>query len=113
MKPIVNGLFPIQNTNQKKTVYNSKILSWGEYGDGEYTIKNTAFPMGLYIAVGSNSRIQKRCTIIQPGDIIYIPYPGGGAVEIQFVSETKIKVSGTNSIYLVREIISREWIDRP
>ena len=68
--------------------------------------------MNLYIAVGSNSRIQKRCTILQTGDVIAIPYLGG-AVEIQFINETTIKISGTNSIYLVREIISREWIDRP
>ena len=101
-----------KNTNQKKTVYNSIILNWGNYGDGEYTIKNTVFPMNLYIAVGSNSRIQKRCTIIQAGDVIAIPYLGG-AVEIQFINETTIKISGTNSIYLVREIIRREWIDRP
>ena len=46
--------------------------------------------MGLYIAVGTNSRIQKRCAIIQAGDVVSIPYPGG------FV-----------------EIIKREWIDRP
>ena len=76
-----------QCTNQKKTVYNSIILNWGNYGDGEYTIKNTVFPMNLYIAVGLNSRIQKRCTILQAGDVIAIPYLGG-AVEIQFINKT-------------------------
>ena len=101
-----------ENTNQKKRTYNTRILSWGDYADGEYNIRYTAFPMGLYIAVGANSRIQKRCAIIQAGDVVSIPYPGG-FVEIKFISETKIKISGTSSSYVVREIIKREWIDRP
>ena len=102
----------VLNTNQKKRTYNTRILSWGDYADGEYNIRYTAFPMGLYIAVGANSRIQKRCAIIQAGDVVSIPYPGG-FVEIKFISETKIKISGTSSSYVVREIIKREWIDRP
>ena len=106
-------LYNVLNTNAKKCIYNTYVLDWNWYGDGEYIIKNATFPMGVYIAIGANSRIQKRCTILQASDIITIPCSGGCSVEIQFVSETKIKIAGTNDNYKVREIIKREWIDRP
>ena len=86
------------NLNHKK-----QILPWGNYRDGSYSISNFKFGSNLYIAVGSSSRVQKRCSIIAANDLILIPHPEG-FVTIVFNDANHITVSGTTDNYQLREI---------
>ena len=86
------------NLNHKK-----QILPWDNYRDGSYSISNFKFGSNLYIAVGSNSRVQKRCSIIAANDLILIPHPEG-FVTIVFNDANHITVSGTTDNYQLREI---------
>ena len=86
------------NLNHKK-----QILPWGNYGDGNHSISNFTFGSNLYIAVGASAKVQKRCSIISPNDIIEIPHQEG-FITIVFNDANHIAVSGTTGNYKLREI---------
>ena len=86
------------NLNHKK-----QILPWSNYRDGNYSISNFKFGSNLYIAVGTSSKVQKRCSIIAANDSIQIPHPEG-FVTIVFNDTNHITVSGTTDNYQLREI---------
>lgn len=83
--------------------HKKQILPWGIYRDGNYPISNFKFGSNLYIAVGTNAKVQKRCSIIAANDSIQIPHPEG-FITIVFNDTNHITVSGTTDNYQLREI---------
>ena len=83
--------------------HKKQILPWSAYRDGNYPISNFKFGLNLYIAVGTGSKVQKRCSIMAANDSIQIPHPEG-FITIVFNDTNHITVSGTTNNYQLREI---------
>lgn len=83
--------------------YKTALLTWGDYSNGTYTLRESITGRGISIVVGTNGRLRSTWASPSINDVMSIVIPSG-IIDVKILSATQVQITGTTSDYTVRAI---------